>query len=449
MESSMPGVVYPGNIASSQPKLTGAHRADVVIIGAGLFGLTTALELARGGVDVVVVEARHVGFGASSRNGGQVLTGWRWSQKDIVKRFGKEQGQRLFDIAVAGRDAVKQRAQDYGVWSGGSMTIADKRKHESKLRSELDFDQSEHHYHGAEWLDKKEVEAITGSPVGYGGVRDLGAGFIDSPAYLKGLRRDALAAGVRLYEESPVVRITPHDGARGIESPSGVTIHTPLGHVEADRWVVACNGYIGKLVPRLQRRVFPFTAINSVTRPMPPDAVERMKPFWEAGHCVTGTNFSVNYFRPLAGHRLGFGGGEIWQRQGTTNVADATRILTKHFRYQYPHAARLLEDEGCFEHVWSGKIAVTPNRLPAIGAQGSMHYAIGFSGLGIAITAAVALVVSKHIMQSMEHTSTFDPAKARDDHALLSTMSRSSFPPLRWTVELAARIYIAQDKFGS
>ena len=351
-----------------QPQLTGAERADIIIIGAGFTGLTAALHLAQRGYDVRVVEAHRIGFGASGRNGGQVGSGQRLEQDQLEKQYGVGMARQLWALAedakaeVAGLIKAHDIACHYrpgiahACWRKNE--VAEDHRYIEKLSRDYGYDKIRP-------LNKDELFDLVGSPVYQGGSLDEGAGHLHPLAYVLGLGRAALAAGAVVYENSVVTKIT--EGKQPI-------IHTDHGHILADQVIFACNGYLGKLNQKVSRMVMPINNFIVATEPLG----KELPPVLSQDIAVADSRFVLSYFRRSHDNRLIFGGGE--------NVS-----------YRFPEDIRKLVSTRLFEiypqlkgigldYAWGGTLAITVNRMPCFVRLGqNMFSASGYSGHGVAM----------------------------------------------------------------
>ncbi len=283
-----------------QPPLKGEHKADVVIVGAGFTGLSAALHLAERGYDVAVLDAHRMGFGASGRNGGQVGSGQRVEQDRLEKTYGLDKARQLWGLAEDAKALVRHLITTHDIDCHYRDGIA----HSCWRQSEVDEDhryveklQREYNYEQIEPLDQNAMYDMIGSPVYRGGSIDHGAGHLHPLAYVLGLGRAALAAGVRVYENSMATRII--EGKK----PS---VMTDQGAIHADHLILACNGYLGALNKPVARRVMPINNFIVTTAPLDTESPSVLA----SDIAVADSKFVLNYFRRSHDNRLIFGGGE-------------------------------------------------------------------------------------------------------------------------------------------
>lgn len=359
------------------PPLSGDTRADVCVIGGGYTGLSAALHLAQGGADVVLVEAHRVGFGASGRNGGQVGSGQRLDQWELERMLGDAHAARLWHLAedskalVANLIATHDIACDYrpGVvhaeWSArGTKAV---HAYVEKLLRDYEYDLMEP-------LTRDEMQALVGSPVYQGGAVDWGAGHLNPLAFAFGLAQAARAAGAHIHETTLVERIEP--GAMPV-------VTTDRGRVTADRVILAANGYLGDLSPKVAARVMPINNFIVATEPLG----DRAAAVLAKDVAVADSKFVINYFRLSSDGRLLFGGGENY---GYAFPPDIRAVVRKPLAQVFPHLADV-----ALTHAWGGTLAITRNRLPHIAApMPGVFSAAGYSGHGVALATLAGRVLA-------------------------------------------------------
>ncbi|MEM9032530.1 MAG: FAD-binding oxidoreductase, partial [Pseudomonadota bacterium] len=259
-----PGSWYraTAEIPPPRPKLDGDARADVCVVGAGYTGLSAALELARRGFSVIVLDAHRAGFGASGRNGGQVSSGFNKDQRWIRDRVGGNAAQVLWDMGEAAKEQVRRHAETHAPearYAPGVAHGAYTRAQAEELAREAEHLAKVHNYHAVETLDHDAMRAMVKTPRYTGGTLDWGAGHIHPLRYALGLARAAEAAGALIYEMTE---------ATGVEDKTPARVQTPTGTVTADHIILAGNGYMPDLHPRVAARVMPINSFIAATEPL-------------------------------------------------------------------------------------------------------------------------------------------------------------------------------------
>ncbi|NEX47270.1 NAD(P)/FAD-dependent oxidoreductase [Pseudotabrizicola algicola] len=404
------------------PALKGQHSADVCIVGGGYTGLSAALHLAQAGLRVVLLEAHRVGFGASGRNGGQVGSGQRQDQDWLEAKAGREAARHLWDMGEEAkalvRGLIERHAMPVTFYPGiahACRSEAEARHawhYAEKLRTDYGYDQIEP-------LDKGAMRKIIGSDAYHGGDLDMGAGHLHPLNYALGLARAAAAAGAHIHERSEVHHI--RHGARPV-------VQTASGQVTCDHVILAGNGYLGGLEPKVAARVMPINNFIVATEPLG----ERAAGVLARPIAVADTKFVVNYWRLSEDGRLLFGGGESYGYR----FPDVVKTVMKPMLEVYPQLRGVRID-----YAWGGTLAITMNRMPCLmRPAANVLSASGYSGHGV----AMATLAGKMMAQVVQgQASGFD---------LLAGLPQPRFPggaALRWPLLVAAMTwYSLRDRLG-
>jgi glycine/D-amino acid oxidase-like deaminating enzyme len=342
---------------------------DVAIIGGGYTGLAAARALGLGGASVVVLERDQIGgVGASGRNGGFVLPGYKVDLPDIVRRHGLAVARTLFDDSVAAVAFVEQLVESEKIacdWSrAGSVTLAAKPSHMAGLAAGRDLLRRDFGYE-TELLDASEVRREIGSARYHGGLLDPAAGGIHPARYLHGLAAAAGRAGAILVSGVEVRQVA--------RDRSGFQLTTSKGSIQAGDLLIATNGFTRALVPWLTRRIIPIGSYLLATAPLDPAVAQRLIP---AGRVLSDTKELLYYFRLSSDHRLIFGGRAAFSPQP---LADNLAALRRGMQDVYPELA-----ETPVEFGWGGTLGFTLDQLPHAGRHEGIAYALGYGGHGVA-----------------------------------------------------------------
>lgn len=420
----------------SQAPLRGDRHADVVIIGAGFTGLWTAFTLTDRdpSLDVVVLEARTVGHGASGRNGGFVDPSLTHGLHNGLSHFPEE----IHDLIRLGNDNyaelvafVHAHGIDAQLHSVGALDVATEPWQAEELAAAVDV-------YGAagervELLDAEETRKLVDSPTYLAGLhRPDAGGTVDPGALVRGLARVARERGVVLHEDSPVTGIAP--------AGAGVIVTTPDGVVRADRAVLATNAYSHRVLRRTGRWFVPVHDYVLVTAPLTAEQLGRIG--WEGRQGVADSANQFHYYRLTPDGRILWGGYDaIYRFGGRVGPADDHRratydLLARHFRATFPQL-----DDVPFERWWGGPIATTSRFTVAFGDEfgGRVVWALGYTGLGVATTRFAARVLTDKLL---------DPGSGLLDLAFTSSKP-VPFPPepLRWAgVSLTRRAIARADR---
>lgn len=368
----------------NNPPLSGAQQADVCVIGAGLTGLSAALNLAELGYEVIVLEAECVGFGASGRNGGQVGSGQRKDVLELEARFGLDRSRQLWDLAEAGKAEIRSRIEKHSIdcdLQYGQLVGIHSRRHLDWPAQYADALAERYDYPHASALSRQETRALVATEDFLGGFYDAQAMSLHPLNYVLGVARAASAAGVRIFENSRVTGYSHRE-------PALVT--TASGSVSAAHIVLACNGYLGKLEPRVAGKIMPINNFMIATEPLPP---ARAAELIGGRFCVHDTRFVVDYFRLSSDDRLLFGGGENYRPGFPADIAGFVR----------PNMLRLFPQlaDVRIDYAWGGTLSVTVNRLPHVGRlDPNLYFAQGFSGHGVAVATIAGKALAEAIAGS-------------------------------------------------
>ncbi|WP_347309964.1 NAD(P)/FAD-dependent oxidoreductase [Defluviimonas sp. SAOS-178_SWC] len=363
------------------PPLQGSAETDIAIIGGGYTGLATALFLAEAGLRPMLLEARHVGFGASGRNGGQVIPGLKYDPDTLIEKFGPDRGAKLVEMAggAAGLvfDTVARHAIDCAPLRAGWIQAA----HSQMALGPVMARARQWQARGVavEMLDREELAARSGTSAYFGGWRDPRAGSVQPLDYARGLARAARLAGATLHENSPVTALA--------RKGQGWRITVPGGTLQARRVVVATNAHSDDLISGLARSILPVQSMLVATKPMPDDLRARLMP---GGVVLSETRKLAFYMRQSADGRLVFGGrGSVGNMESDGLVAALKAGMLRLF----PDLA----DIG-FDQQWSGQLALSLDGLPHLHQpEPGLHVALAYNGRGIAMGTAFGRMIADWI----------------------------------------------------
>lgn len=363
-----------------QPALAGTQRADVCILGAGITGLSTAIELARAGLSVIVLEAKRVAWGASGRSGGQAIFGFGCDQAKITQAVGLADSKRLFDWSLEGLDLIKTRCAEFGIdcdWRDGHAHVPIKPRHITELKA-WQRDLAENFGYPLQWWEREQLQAVMPNERYLGALFDPRSGHLHPLKYTQGLAKAALALGVRIFEDSPVTALE-----RG-PMPRFKTAH---GEVACDFAVLAGNAYVHGIAPELDAKIMPVGTYIGATAPLG-EAVAR--DLIRNDMAVADVNWALDYFRLSADHRLLFGGRASYS---TLPPPDLAGTLRRRMTRVFPRLAGIE-----MEYVWGGYVDISLSRAPHWGRLGhNIYYAQGFSGHGIAATGLAGRILAEAI----------------------------------------------------
>src|SRR5699024_1353119 len=352
------------------PPVTGEGKVDVAVVDGGVTGCSAALHLAERGYDVVLLEARHIGWGASGRSGGQILTGFGTDLRVLAQALGEQGARHAWEMS---REAVRltaDRVERHAIpcnlrW--GAIYAAVKQRHVHALQADMRTMQESYDYDGYQWLDREALFARVRSPAYRGGILDLDSGHLHPLNYTLGLARAAQQAGARIHEATAV---------RQLERGRPNRLTTEHGQITADFVVLAGNAYLpADVAPELRGKLMPVGNYIIATQPLSDEQVAQTLPHDDA---VSDANFVLDYYRLSQDRRL-LSGGEV-SYGGKPPRHLNTRLLRKLGRL-FP----VLKDISV-DYQWSGTVGVTRNRAPHFGRLGdSVYFAHGYSGHGMAL----------------------------------------------------------------
>jgi glycine/D-amino acid oxidase-like deaminating enzyme len=357
-----------------QSLFPGGQHVDVVIVGGGILGLSTALHAARFGLAVQVLEAGEIGQGASGLNGGQVIPGLKYDPAWLLEHFGPDRGEILVNFAASTADAVFELIRDENLavpfvrngWIQAAHT-------EAALKVAATRDR-QWQARGADvrLLSQTEIAALTGAQGYLGGWLDRRAGVIDPLAYTSELARIASVAGVKIAEHQKVVRLDKNAGLWRISTEGGAEL-------QAKAVILATNAYTGDLLSGLAETIVPLHSFQIATAPLPPDVAAGILP---EGQAVSDSRRILIYYRKSADGRLVLGGrGRMALPTGESDWAHLERALLR----LYPALSGV-----AVEKRWFGRVAMTPDHLPHIHEpeQGLMAV-VGCQGRGVGLMTAL------------------------------------------------------------
>ena len=346
------------------PRLSGDIRADVCVIGAGFAGLSAALHLAEVGLDVVVLEANRVGWGASGRNGGQLGVGTRADIDAYERAVGYDDARKAWEIGVAAnqlvRDLIARHAIDCDLVDGAIYPAA-KARHEAEFMAYPTLLAERYGHETARAVTREELREKLGTTAYWGGIEERMGGHLHPLRLALGLARAAEAAGARIFEQSLVRSVAPGQ------------VQAETGRVAADHVILATNGYLDGLEPRLARRAIPINNFIAATEPLGED---RARSIIKGNECVADSLFVLNYYRFTPDHRLLWGGGENYATRFPRDIAGMVR---KTMLRIFPQLSDVT-----FTHAWGGTLAITAPRFPVFRQFDKGVWCIaGWSGSGI------------------------------------------------------------------
>lgn len=367
------------NKQDARPALTQSITADVCIIGGGFTGTNAALELAQRGVKAVLLEAVKIGFGASGRNGGQIVNGYSRDLDVIVQRYGEAAGRKIGAMACEGGDIIHARVAQYGIQCdlkpGGIFAALNPSqirglKHHQEIWAQYGFTDFE-------LLDKAGLQTHVKTERYLGGLIDHKGGHLHPLNLVQGEAAAFESLGGVIYENSPVTAVTPGDW---------VTVKTSQGEVKAKTLLVCGNAYLQGVLPELEARVMPVSTQILTTEPLGDEAAALLP----TDMCVEDCNYILDYFRRTADNRILYGGGIVYGGQDPESVR-AKILPLMHKTFPALKDARV-------DFAWSGNFALTLTRFPQMGKLSeNIYFSHGDSGHGVTTTHLLARILAEAV----------------------------------------------------
>ena len=375
------------------PTLQGSHSADVCVVGAGITGLSAALNLAERGYKVTVVEANLVGWGASGRSGGQMIFGFGCDMSVIEKSAGKVASKAMWDMSLEAIDILRQRVDKHQIQCDlqqGHLHAAIKPRQMRELEEWQASLEKQYGYASLSLWSQQQVQSKMASERYIGGLYDANSGHIHPLNYTLGLAKAALDAGVAIYTDSAVTKVTRKSQAN--------VCHTAQGQITAKQVLFCGNAYMGKLVPEISNKIMPVGTYIGATEPL---GKARAEALINNNMAVADINFVLDYFRMSADYRMLFGGRVSYSTLAPPNL---THSMRQRMLGVFPQLADVNMD-----YSWGGNVAITMNRGPHFGRVGKdLYFAQGFSGHGIAATGLAGKLLGEAVAGQAERFDLFN-----------------------------------------
>lgn len=379
------------NSAPERPQLTGSVECDVCVVGGGIAGCSTALHLAERGYNVALLEEHRIGWGASGRNGGQVIFGIAVGQTKLERLIGRDDARRVWDISIEAialmRELIARHRIDCG-WVPGHMQAAIKPRHDAELRADLETLHTQYDYRSARYMPLDEVRTVLETKRYLSALFDSNSGHIHPLNYTLGLAAAAERAGARIFESTR---------ALDFKRNGNVQVRTPQGRVTCKYLALCGNADLGDTAPTLKSKIMAVGSYVVATEPL---GEARARRLIANNAAVSDMNWILDYFRRSADHRLLFGG-----RVNYSGLAsfDAPGSTHKRMLGVFPQLADVK-----LEYAWGGKIDITMNRAPNFGRlAANVYFLQGFSGHGISLAGIAGKLLAESIAGTAERFDVF------------------------------------------
>jgi glycine/D-amino acid oxidase-like deaminating enzyme len=376
------------------PALHGSQEADVCVVGAGFTGISTALTLAERGYRVAVLEANRVGWGASGRNGGQLIGGISGEGR-LAARYGEAFAELLWAMRWRGNEIIRERVARYSIdcdLKDGYIDVALKPRHMNGLREDYEQLSARGFPHEFRMVDQLEVTQLLGTSHYIGGLLNMGNGHLHPLNLCLGEARAAAELGVRIFEGSTATRI---------EHGRRPRVVTERGSITADSVVLAGNAYHSLERDKLAGLIFPAGSFIIATAPLDPALVEQINP---RDLAVCDPNHVLDYYRLSADKRMLFGG--RCNYSGRT-PASISATMAPRMRKIYPQLSGTPID-----YEWGGHIGIVITRIPLMGRTArNVFYAQGYSGHGVNVSHLAGEIMADAVAGTLERLDVFERVK--------------------------------------
>ncbi|MEZ8063726.1 MULTISPECIES: NAD(P)/FAD-dependent oxidoreductase [Vibrio] len=376
------------------PQLQGNIECDVCVVGAGFSGLSSALHLAEKGFKVVVLESAKVGFGATGRNGGQIVNSYSRDVDVIESRYDQPHAKALCDMIFEGGDVIRGLIEKYDIECdhkrGGLFTALNKKQlkgleHHKKNWERYGNDQ-------LTMLDASQVEEAVGTQVYTGGLLDMRGGHIHPLKLALGEAAAFVSLGGQIFEQSAVT---------SIEKGANPVARTASGSVKSKYLVLAGNAYLGGLAPNISNKAIPCGTQVVATEPLTDEQLKQVLP---SDYCVEDCNYLLDYFRLSADKRLLFGGGVVY---GARDPQDIESLIRPKLEGIFPQLKGIKID-----YTWTGNFLLTYSRMPQFGAfDDNIYYLQGYSGHGVTCTHLAGKLLAEALTGHAERFDAFAQLK--------------------------------------
>jgi glycine/D-amino acid oxidase-like deaminating enzyme len=381
--ASMPPAT-PGQLPAS---------ADVAVIGAGFTGLSAARILAKRGAKVVVLEGNSIGWGASSRNGGMVLTGMKLDVETLSKRYGIELTRRMYADSLASIDLVEQIVRDENIACDfsrcGHLEVACKQSHFDSYARSVEVIAREFN-HQLRIVSRTHLSGEIGSGIYFGGIVDETSAGVNPARYVSGLAAAALKAGAMIYENARVQQISK-SSQRG---SAGFEVKTSRGTIFARDVLVGTSGYTTAATPTLRKKIIPIGSYIIATEPLPESLAKELSP---RNRMIYDSKYFLYYYRLTPDNRMLFGGRAAFFPETEDTIRRSAEILRRGMIEVYPQLRNTKT-----AYAWGGTVDFCFDTMPHAGQLDGVHFALGYAGHGVAMATYLGAQMAEKICGSTD-----------------------------------------------
>jgi glycine/D-amino acid oxidase-like deaminating enzyme len=363
------------------------QRVDVAILGAGFTGLSAARTLAKAGAKVAVFDSQSIGWGASSRNGGMVLTGLKLPASTLIARYGKDTTARMYAASLESIDFVENLVREENIACDfvrcGHLEVACKPNHFDDFR--LSADETARHFnHKQQIIPRDQLQSEIGSTIYHGGLVDDSSAGVNPARLVAGLANAAEHAGAAVFEHSHVDQVQR-------EGASGWKIATARGTLRAKNVLVATSGYTSRVTPALQRKIIPIGSYIIVTEVLPEKLAAELSP---RNRMIFDSKNYLYYYRLTPDRRMLFGGRAAFFPETSSTIRRSAEILRQGMTTVYPQ----LRDTK-IEYVWGGTLDFAFDIMPHAGQLDGLHFSLGYAGHGVAMSTYLGDKIAQSILR--------------------------------------------------
>src|SRR5215471_11458810 len=351
------------------------EKADVVVVGGGLCGLSAARSLAMRGVRVVLLEAESLGWGASCRNGGMVLTGLKLPVPTLIGRYGRELAQRMYAASLESIDLVERIVKEEAIGCSfsrcGHLEVACKQSHFDDYAAAAARIKSEFN-HELRIIPRDALQSEIGSTIYFGGLLDQTSAGVNPARYVHGLAKAAQRHGACLFDYTRVTRVIRRSNC----ASGSFHVETVRGPLNAKEVLLATGAYTTAATPALRKKVIPIGSYIVATEILPDRLASELSP---RGRMIYDSKHFLYYYRLTPDNRMLFGGRAAFFPESESTVRESAELLRRGMVCVYPQ----LRDTKV-EYVWGGTLDFAFDVMPHSGKIDGMHFALGFAGHGVA-----------------------------------------------------------------
>ena len=376
------------------PQLQDNIEVDVCVVGAGFSGLSSALHLAEKGFRVAVLESAKVGFGATGRNGGQIVNSYSRDVDVIEQRYDRKTASELCNMIFEGGDIIRQLVETHNIdcdlKQGGLFTALNHKQLKGLEEHKKNWERYGNNQ--LSLLDENDVKQAVGTEAYVGGLLDMRGGHIHPLKLALGEADAFVKMGGQIFEQSAVTRI---------EKGQMPIAHTEKGSVKAKYLVLAGNAYLGGLAPNISNKAIPCGTQVVATAPL---SDEQLKTILPSDYCVEDCNYLLDYFRLSADKRLLFGGGVVYGARDPQNIE---QLIRPKMDKVFPELKGIQID-----YAWTGNFLLTYSRMPQFGCfSDNIYYLQGYSGHGVTCTHLAGKLLAEALTGHAERFDAFASLK--------------------------------------